>query len=156
MAAVLMVAGFVSAGAGSAAGNSCSAVGLTKSVAVKAFGAGSNVSPQGTVCNVSTPSDTAEWVASVLAYPANEWSGLIQTALASTPKPKEYPAHGLGKEAELFTIIAPADNLKEQDVYLTTKSSVVHLQTASYPGNARTTPNPALATLARAVYAHLG
>ena len=52
-----MLAGVVCAGAISAAGNSCSLVGLTKAVAVKAFGAGADVSPQGTICDVSSPSD---------------------------------------------------------------------------------------------------
>ena len=82
--------------------------------------------------------------------------GLLQSALTSTPKPKKYSVHGLGREAELFTIIAPADDLKEQDLYFATKISVIHIQTAAYAGNARTSPNPALAELADAVYTHLG
>ena len=150
------LAAVVCGGTASAAGNSCSAVGLTKAVAVKAYGTGADISPQGAVCDVSSPSDTSGFAASVIAYSPSEWSGLIQSALISTPKPKRYAVHGFGPKAALFTSIAPAVNLKEQDLYFATKSTVIHIQTAGYTGNARSAPNPALAKLAHAVYAHLG
>ncbi len=143
--------------------DACTHVGVSASLARRAYGATAAVSaltepgnlPKNLadvpVCFVLAHNGTT--VATVRLYAAGSWSKLIAIYEGTSPKPKSIPVNRLGADATLYDVFARPGNY-EEDLVFKVRDGVVTVRSRVLPfGDPPGMPLSGLAALARGIYA---